>query len=362
MRLIRSMLLKQFVPIFVVAIVFFVLLMQLIDIFPNVWRYVAHDVGIRQIAWIALLYLPKCVSYALPVAFLFAISYTLGLFYANNELFAIFGSGVSLYRLVLPFLMLGVLLSFGAFYFEDAIVIPTYQQKNEVWAQAVQQVTSLGQSNVAVTSPDQRVVYVADYYNDVQKRLTGVTVILRDAQMKLLNRIDAQWADWRDGRWVLQDCRVFTWDPAGKTLSDQKQPSYDSSLLSEPPDTFRKLSRSIDQMNQADAARYLALVRRSSGETDYYRGSLTDYYRKFSFAATPLIVAFIASSLGSTFRKNILLMSLLSALVISVVFYVAQMVASILSKSGYIPPLFGAWTPFSLFLVLGFMLFRTART
>ncbi len=73
-------------------------------------------------------------------------------------------------------------------------------------------------------------------------------------------------------------------------------------------------------------------------------------------------MAFIASSLGSAFKKNILLMSLLSALVISVGFYVAQMVTAILSKNGVIPPLAGAWTPFSLFLVLGFMLFRTART
>ena len=38
-------------------------------------------------------------------------------------------------------------------------------------------------------------------------------------------------------------------------------------------------------------------------------------------------------------------MSLLSALVISVGFYVMQMVVAILSKNGYIPPLAGAWTP-----------------
>ena len=38
------------------------------------------------------------------------------------------------------------------------------------------------------------------------------------------------------------------------------------------------------------------------------------------------------------------------------------LVSAILSKNGMIPPLAGAWTPFSLFLVLGFMLFRTART
>ena len=69
-----------------------------------------------------------------------------------------------------------------------------------------------------------------------------------------------------------------------------------------------------------------------------------------------------ASSLGSAFRKNILLMSLLAALVISVLYYVAQMVTGILSKNGVIPPLAGAWIPFTLFLMLGIMLFRTART
>ena len=71
-----------------------------------------------QVAWIALLYLPKCISFALPVSFLFAISYTLGLFYANNELFAIFGSGRKPAQAGDPFLVLGVS-SVGAFFFED---------------------------------------------------------------------------------------------------------------------------------------------------------------------------------------------------------------------------------------------------
>lgn len=359
MTLLRRMLLRQFLTIFLVALVFFVLLLQLIDVFSSIWRYFAHDVSLGQVAWIGLLYLPKCISFALPVSFLFGVSYTLGLFYANNELFAIFGSGVSLHRLVAPFLALGVLFSIGAFFFEDAVVIPTFQLKNQAYALAVKQVTSLSQSNVTVTSPDQRVIYVADYYNDAQQKLTGLTVIVRDAAMRVMLRIDAQTADWKQNRWILQDCRTFTWNPATKILSDAKSPTYDSPLLAEPPDTFQRLARSIDQMDRAESQRYVAVIRKAGLP---YREALTDYYRKFSFACTPLIVALLASSLGSTFKKNILLMSLLTALVISVVFYVAQMVTAILSKNGLIPPLAGAWSPFSLFLVLGFMLFRTART
>jgi lipopolysaccharide export system permease protein len=359
MIILPRMLLRQFLMIFLVALAFFVLLLQLIDVFASIWRYFAHDVTFRQVAWIAVLYLPKCISFALPVSFLFAISYTLGLFYANNELFAIFGSGVSLHRLVAPFVVLGVLLSVGAFFFEDAIVIPSFQQKNQAYTAAVKQVTALSQSNVTVTSPDQRVIYVADYYNDAQKRLTGVTVVVRGDRLQLESRIDAQWAEWKQDHWLLRDCRTFTWDAAAKLLSDEKQALYDSAVLSEPPDTFQRLARSIDQMDRAESRRYVAVLRRAGLP---YREVLTDYYRKFSFACTPLIVALLASSLGSTFKKNILLMSLLTALVISVVFYVAQMLAAILSKNGFIPPLAGAWSPFTLFLALGFMLFRTART
>ena len=356
---IYRMLLAQFLPIFLLAIAFFVLLLQLLDVFSSIWRYFAHEVGFRQAAYIALLYLPKCVSFSLPVAFLFAISYTLGILYSHNELFAIFGSGVSLYRLVAPFLLLGMLISAGSFLFEDTFVISTYSAKNQAYAEAIKLVQSLSQSNVTVTSPDQRVVYQADYYNDAQKRLTGLTVIVRGTDMGVQNRIDAQSAEWRESRWILRECRLFSWDEETKIFSEERRDSYESPLFSEPPDTFKKLSRDIAEMSREESERYVATIRKAGLPV---RALLTDYYRKFSFACTPLIVALIASSLGSTFKKNTLLMSLLSALVISVVYYVAQMVASILSKNGYIPPLAGAWSPFVLFLILGFMLFRTART
>ncbi|HET6450753.1 MAG TPA: LptF/LptG family permease, partial [Spirochaetia bacterium] len=295
MRLLRRMLLQQFIPIFVVALLFFVLLLQLIDVFSSIWRYFAHNVPFSEVAQIALLYVPKCVSFALPVSFLFAVAYSLGLLYGNNELVAVFGSGVSLYRLVLPFLVLGVALSVGGFFFEDQVVIPTFHSKNELYDMAVRQVTSLSQSNVAVTSPDQRVVYVADYYNDSLSRLTGVTVIVRDEHLALQTRIDAQMADWKDGRWVLQACRIFTWDAGTRLLSDRTAPTFDSPLLSEPPATFRRLARNIEEMSRTESERYVAMIRRAGLP---YREALTDLYRKYSFAFTPLVVAFIASSLG----------------------------------------------------------------
>jgi lipopolysaccharide export system permease protein len=353
------MLVASFAPVLAVAVLFFVLLLQLIDVFGSIWRYLAHAVPFAEIARIAVLYAPKCVAYSLPIAFLFAVSFTLGQLYARGELAAILGSGVSLYRLVAPFLALGVLLSAASFFFEDAVVIPTFARRNAAWSAAVKAVTSLSQANVTVASADQREVYQADYYNDAQRRLTGFTAIVRGSDFAFERRVDAAWAEWSADRWVLHECRIFAWDPAARVLSDETRDTIAEPLFDEPPETFRRLTRDVDEMSLREARGYVALLRKAGFASEE---ALTGLYRKISFACTPLIVSLIASSLGSAFRKNILLMSLLASLVVSVLYYVSQMVTGILSKNGVIPPLAGAWIPFVLFLLLGAMLFRTART
>jgi len=359
MTRIYRMILRSFLPLFLVAVLFFVLILQIMDLFGNIWRYMTHGVPALEVARIALLYLPKCIAFSLPVAFLFAVSFTLGLFYTNNELFAIFGSGISLYRLVLPFILIGIALSVGGFLFEDSLVIPNLRTRNAAYAAAVKLASASSQSNATVISGSTEVIYQADYYNDAQKRLDGVTLIVRRPDGALERRIDAQWGEWKETRWVFHACRVFVWDDVRQELSDFTQDVLDSPAFSESPDTFKRPTRTVTEMTRAEAEAYVATLKRTGFS---YLEALTDYYRKYSFACTPLIVALIASSLGSTFRKNILLMSLLMVLVISVVYYVAQMVAATLSKFGYIEPLAAAWSPFSLFLILGVMLFRTART
>ena len=107
------------------------------DLFANLWRYLAQDTSVPAILHIAWLYLPKCLSYALAPALLFACSYALGLLYKNNELIAILGSGISLYRLLVPLLLLGLVLSLASFWFEEAVVIDCLRLKNQLYRSSV---------------------------------------------------------------------------------------------------------------------------------------------------------------------------------------------------------------------------------
>jgi lipopolysaccharide export system permease protein len=375
MKTLYRMLLAAFLAVFIVTVLFFVLVVELLDLFGNLWRYLAHDTSFREILAVAWLYVPKCVSYAIPAGLLFAAAFTLGMLYKNNELIAILGSGISLYRLVAPLILIGAALSVAGFYFEENVVIDSLLRKNELYRAAVGQEVSLSNTNVTVISEDATTIYQADYYNDKRLTITQVVIIRRgggaEGRSGLLVRIDADWGEWQTDHWLLHGCRVYrrrpeaAGNPAGTsgggqaTMQLEQVPLYDAVELDEPPATFRRTTRKVDEMTGGEARAWVDKLRRAGLP---YREALTEYYKKYFFALSPLIVTLVAAGVGGRFKRNVLLMNLLAALVLSVIYYVTQMVALILAKSGYLPPLAGAALAFVLFLGVGGLALRTART
>jgi lipopolysaccharide export system permease protein len=358
-RTLYYMVLKSFLPVFLVALLFFVLLFQVVDLFGNLPSYLNNGVGLRAILHVAWLYVPKCVSYSVPVSLLFAVAFTLGTFYTHNELISVFGAGISLYQLIVPFVFAGAVLSAGGLWFDENVVIDTFRQKSELTRELLNQRTSYSNTNVTVISRGSRIVYNADYYNDSTKTLSKLIVLQRGDDGRFLRRLDAEWASWQDAVWELHNVRVFRWNEEGTWLTEEQESVYRWEELDEEPSTFRKESKNVDEMRLSEAQEWIESRRRAGLP---FREALTEYYNRYSFALTPLMVAFISSAVGGRFRKNILLMSLLTSLVFSVVYYVTQMVSVIFAKLGLIPPLAGAWGAFLLFVFATFWLFRYART
>jgi lipopolysaccharide export system permease protein len=355
------MVLKQFFPVFIVTISFFVVLMQLVDLFANLWQFLNNEVSLQSIFYVALLYFPKCISFSLPIALLFAVSYTLGNLYANNELIAIFGSGISLIRFTVPLLMTGLLLCIISFSFEDKIVIPAYKLKNSVSMELMGLKPSFSNTNVTIISGNGEVIYNLDYYNDESMNMSNVIVIQRDSNGEFLSRLDAESAHWNDESdlWTFQKCRLFRWDDNLEFVNEESLRTYTNPLFNEKPDTFRKVTRNVDEMSITDAKNWIESLKKAGLP---FRDALTEYYQRFSFALTPFIVVLISCAIGGKFKKNILLMSLLSSLILSVVYYVIQMIMALMSKMGYIPPIAGAWISVIIFFIVGFVLFKNAKT
>lgn len=359
MKTLHIMVLRLVLPVFLLALLFFVLILELTDLFTNLWTYLSNDIGYREILLTLVYYLPKCISYALPVSLLFSVAFSLGTLYSHNELIAVFGSGISLRKLVAPVVGLGLLLSIFGFFFQEDVVIETYQKKTQLEHQLLQQQASYSNANVTVMSKAGDIIYHANFYNDTNKTLAGLIVLVRTSGGDFKERIDAQSATWDATHWVLHQVRIVTWNEKRTQLVEQQKQSYSDPELSEAPSTFRNTVRNVGEMRIPQAIRWINSLKKAGLP---FRGELTDYYNRFTFSLTPLIVALISAAIGGRFKKNILLMSLLISLILSVIYYVTQMMSVLLAKLGYVSPLTGASAGIMLFLAAGVWLMRTART
>jgi len=359
MKTIYIMVIKSFFPVFIGTLLFFILVWQLIDVFGNITRYLTKDVSIKDIGIIALYYVPKCIIFSLPISLLFSITYTLGNFYMNNELISIYGSGISLYQLIVPLFAIGVLLCLFMFFFEEKVAIPALRMKNQVYKRVLDLPEPYSNHNVAVKAANNRIVYQASYYNDKLKTLSGVTILERDDSGNLIQRIDADSAEWKEDHWVFRNCRVFSWDSEHEFFVEKIKTELSLDKYNEKPKVFQKLTRKVDEMEFTDAHDWIESLKKAGRP---YQGALSEYYKKFSFALTPIIVILVSCSIGGLLKKNVLLLSLFLSICIIVIYYVAQMLSMTLANFGYISPFWGAWSSFYLFTGIGIGLLKLART
>lgn len=340
--------LKAFIPVFLVSSAFFVLILEMADIFLHLVQYLPNGVPAGAIARMALLYLPKCLSWSVPIAVLFAASYSLGSLYARNELLAVFASGTSLLSFTVPLLVLALALSAGYLAFEDGVVVPSSAAKSELSRTVMRTGQPEGiQTDRTILGDAGRLVWSARYFDPQSETLAGLTVVERDDGGGFVSRLEAESASWDGSAWVFSGVRRYYWKDG--SLTDETAATWRSDRYDEDPASFRRGGESVQEMTLREARGYLAFLERAGLPSG---ASRAEYLRRFSFALTPLIVTLLSIALTGRFRKNMLLMSLLVSLVGATLYYVAQMISMLLAKNDAITPLAGAFAPIAIFALV----------
>ncbi len=356
--ILRFYLFRIFLMTLGAAVGLFALILELVDLFSNLWRYLAQEAPLLSVLKIMLLYLPTAVSNALPIALLFAVAYSLATLYANNELTVIFGSGVSLSKFMSPLFGLALILCAGSFFFDDSVVLRAVKSKNELSRALLNQRTSRSNPDVTVLSRDGAIVYRAQFYDDASQSLSGITVVERNAIGGPIARTEAASARWDGLRWVFSRVRRFEMAVDG-SWNDVSYGSWTAERLDEKPDAFRSQNRDYGEMSASELAVFVTFLKRAGLP---FAAAQAERHKRYSFAFTPMVVVLLAGASGGRFRKNVLLASLLTSLIAATMYYVAQMITMLLAKSGALDPRIGAWAPLVVFLASGFLLFKTART
>ncbi|MGI9256908.1 MAG: LptF/LptG family permease, partial [Salinispira sp.] len=346
MSTLSKLLLINFLPVFAGAFSFFVILINIADLFVSIVRYIENDVAFLNILQLQYLFLPQCVVFALPIALLFSVSYSMGMLYSNNETIAIFGSGISLKQFITPLIIIAVFLSVALFLTQNYLAIPLLKDKDTLSQQLLRnQPINLDQSDVNIQTESGRVIYSAGYYDSADNKLTDVTVIIRDENRAILTHIAAEWALWKDEKWQFHEVTYITRLPASDNAESPDFVIEERSVHSQDdvnllPENFQNQFGEIEEMDIREAWNYVRFLRNSGFP---FREQLTKYHERYSFALTPLIVTLLSVAIGGRYRKNILGMSLLVSLSLSIVYYCIQLLSGLLATVGALDSIVGAW-------------------
>lgn len=350
---------KLFLPIFLGSLLFFAFIVDLVDLLVNIWRYLANNVPFMNIMQILLTYLPKALALTLPIALLFSACYVLSHLYAQNEIIALFASGVSLIRFTMPLIVLSFALTFFLVFFEDKVVVPTYKKNQELKSLALKEQKVLNNDHIVILGEQGQIIYKADYYDDGVKRLYKVFVIMRN-QNKTLNcivRADSASWDSENEHWTFSNARQYNY--INNDLIDSAVDKELEKRLNEKPETFRNNTISVEESTIQDSKVFIEHLRRAGLP---YAKHLSDYYKKFSFPCIMFIVVFLSIGLSGKSKRNVFLISLMLTLGSSVLFYVMQMVTMLMAQFEIISPFSGAWFPVILFMIISGILLKYTRT
>lgn len=350
---------RKLIPFFFVSLLFIALILNLVDLFMNISRYLEMNSPAKDVFKVMLLYAPKTIWYAAPIAFLFSVTYILSDLYAKNEMEALFASGVSLFHFVAPVLVLAGLLSIGLFFLEDKLVVSTLEQKVALQKMLLDQEESANNENIVVLSDSAKIIYKARRYRDATKRLENVLLVFRDDDKKLEAIIHADEALWNEEKMIWELGNPVQFENKDNSLLRTAVSEKYKSQLTESYEIFRKVTVDVASVNAADAKIYINHLKKAGLP---YNEPLSVYYKKFAFPFILFISAFLAIGLTGKTRKNVLLISLSLSITAVVLFYVFQMVTMVLAKTGVITPFMGAWLPDVVFLFIAGVLLKFSRT
>jgi len=350
---------KKLLPFFLGALIFISIILNLVDLFMNISKYLEQNAPAKEVFKIMLYYIPKTVWYGAPIAYLFSVTYILSDLYSKNEMTALFASGISLFKFVLPILLFGAIFSFGMFFLEDRLVVQTLEKKEFLQKTLLGEIENANNDNIVVISDNSQIIYRAKKYKDETKRLEYVYFVFRDENMQLQSIIYSQIAVWNSQkeRWDLQN--PIQYEAKNDSLVMTGISSKYTDRLTESYEIFRKTSVNVESVNTKDAKIYIEHLKKAG--LPFYE-ALSVYYKKFSFPFILFLTAFLAVGLTGKTRKNVLLISLSLSIVAVVLFYVFQMVTMVLAKTQVITPFMGAWMPDIVFTFIAILLFRYSRT
>jgi LPS export ABC transporter permease LptG len=328
------------------------------DLSVNLPDFLSGHATAGLVARFYLLQLPSVLVLSIPVGLLLALLYSLTQLSRRNEIISMLCAGRSLYRIFLPILLLGVLLTAILTVFNYSLAPRAGLVREELKEEIkTGHKRDAGLSNHLFRNRENRRLWFLSRLSQEENNAFRVEIIQQDEAGTVTEKWYARSAVYIPATkvWILNDARHVTVDGEGNQLSTESQVRMEITGWSETPWKIASSQMNSDFLSLPELSDYLRY------NSEFPKARLAPYVTHWHYRwALPwicLVVVFLGGPMGIVVgRRGIIggvgaAIALFGALLFSSSLFLA------LGKGWRVWGWFAAWGPVLFFLGVGLYLF-----
>jgi LPS export ABC transporter permease LptG/LPS export ABC transporter permease LptF len=356
----------SFLRNFALVVTSLVLLFIIFTFFELIGDIIRYRTPLVTVGDYLLNLIPFILNSVMPLCSLVAVLITFSALNRTSELTAMKATGISLYRIVAPMLVVATLLSALLFVFDETY-LPVANRRQEALLSVIK-----GKPAQTFLRPDRKWmsgqtsgndqptrIFYYQFFDPDRNLFANLTVFeFQPGTFNLTRRIFASSARWDDklNDWVFAD----GWQ---RTFQGESTSSYQPFTVStfpeihEQPSYFKKEDRQSQEMSYTELSNYIQDLKQSGFDTIRLRVQLN---RKLAYPLMALVLAILAIPFSLFAGKRGSITGMATAIGVAISYWVIAGVFENLGNVNSLPAMLAAWSPDLLFAIAGtYLLLRT---
>ena len=364
-RILDEYVLLEFLNIFVVVLLGFVLLMLVFTVFDLLADILRNHISLFTVGEYLINLTPSMLYQIAPLAVLIAVLVTFGVLNRNSEIIAMKATGISLYRLVVPIVSISAFLALSLFLF-DEFYLPQANQRQEALRSIIK-----GRPPQTFLNPEQKWIFGEPgprepgrifyylFFDPIRNEFANLSVFEFDpSTFALTRRIFAAKASWDPGTGSWRFQNGWQRDMEGDHITEFrefKQTSFPE--IHEGPGYFTKEEKQSQEMNFGQLDRYIRDLSQSGFDTMKLRVAL---WHKLAYPLIAIVMAVLAIPFALSMGRRGSLTGIAVAIFVALTYFVVNALFESMGNVNYLPAALAAWSPDILFgLTGGYLLLKT---
>jgi len=333
----------------------FISIWLIFDVSDNISTFIDQHVPLSLVLRYYGTQIPQVFIILLPVSLLLSLLFALGRMSRSNEIVSMLTAGVSLPRVLLPLIGMGLLTVAASMALNYSLAPHSELARKAFLSEAQSRPGRYIQGQIFRNRTDSRTWFIQNFLPR-SNTFNNVQVLQQDANDNIVTNYIAARAYYRPETktWELENAKVVHYDPSGNIVDEQIFPSLKIEHWSETPFRLGSANERAEFLSLPELREYLHF--NSDFPATLLAPFRTHLQYRLALPWTCFVVVCIAAPLGIGYSRRGVLSSVAAAvfLVFSMNFLVHLFLA--LGEGARVPAWIAAWTPNILFMSIGLYL------